>query len=69
MLIAIKYGKDSAKYETAGGVRDSDGFAKVTFITCVMLVNNFWRVANPPSYILRIIISFQAKSNKSVSAF
>jgi ABC-type hemin transport system substrate-binding protein len=27
MLIAIKYGTDSPQYETAGGVRDSDGFA------------------------------------------
>ncbi|MBD2411945.1 hypothetical protein FACHB389_09425 [Nostoc calcicola FACHB-389] len=29
MLIAIKYGKDSAQYETAGGVRDSDRLRKM----------------------------------------
>ncbi|RCJ25464.1 hypothetical protein A6S26_16990 [Nostoc sp. ATCC 43529] len=29
MLIAIKYGKDSAEYETAGGVRDSDRVRKM----------------------------------------
>ncbi|OUL37187.1 hypothetical protein BV372_03590 [Nostoc sp. T09] len=29
MLIAIKYGKDSPQYETAGGVRDSDRVRKM----------------------------------------
>ncbi|MBD2682052.1 MULTISPECIES: hypothetical protein [Nostoc] len=29
MLIAIKYGKDSAEYETAGGIRDSDRLRKM----------------------------------------
>ncbi|MBD2415813.1 hypothetical protein FACHB389_27390 [Nostoc calcicola FACHB-389] len=29
MLIAIKYGKDSPQYETAGGVRDSDRLRKI----------------------------------------
>ncbi|MBX9255513.1 hypothetical protein H1Q63_16490 [Desmonostoc muscorum CCALA 125] len=29
MLIAIKYGKDSPQYETAGGVRDSDRLRKM----------------------------------------
>ncbi|MFN6540370.1 MAG: hypothetical protein RM021_029025 [Nostoc sp. EkiNYC01] len=29
MLIAIKYGRDSAQYETAGGVRDSDRLRKM----------------------------------------
>ncbi|OUL25061.1 hypothetical protein BV378_15915 [Nostoc sp. RF31YmG] len=29
MLIAIKYGKDSPQYETAGGIRDSDRVRKM----------------------------------------
>ncbi|WP_138501094.1 hypothetical protein [Nostoc sp. PA-18-2419] len=29
MLVAIKYGKDSAEYEMAGGIRDSDRIRKM----------------------------------------